>query len=152
MSNQSHNCTDSVVNATTMSTLLGDGRRAMRRGRLYRALDILGAALAILFVLPLFAVLSLVILCEGQGPVLVRYRRVRADASQHYLLKFRTERPETNGCAQSAGSRLGAVLLTTGLDEIPLLISVLKGDLPICGHYTWRQVMGWLSTPEGQDQ
>jgi lipopolysaccharide/colanic/teichoic acid biosynthesis glycosyltransferase len=152
MSNQAHNRSKPVVNATTMSTLLGGGQRATRRGRLYRALDISGAALAILLVLPLFAVLSLMILCEGQGPVLVRYRRVRADASQHYLLKFRTERPGTNGCVESAGSRLGAVLLTTGLDEIPLLISVLKGDLPICGHYSWRQVMAWLSALEGQDQ
>ena len=150
-----------VVNSTSVRTLLSGGERATRKDQLYRALDVSGAALAILFTLPLIAFLSLLIVCESPGPVLVRHRRVRPDGSQHYLVKFRTERPGANtrhektlanDRAERAVSKLGAVFRTIGFDEIPILISVFKGDLPICGHYTWRQVMAWLSTPRAQDQ
>jgi exopolysaccharide production protein ExoY len=140
-----------------MRTFLEDGQRAARKDRLCRALDFTGAACAILFGLPLLAFLSALIACADSGPVIVRYRRVREDGSCCDLLKFRTQRDTQttqNGRADldPRPSSLGAILRTTGLDELPMLFNVLAGELPICGHYSWRQVIAWLSTPGTQDR
>jgi lipopolysaccharide/colanic/teichoic acid biosynthesis glycosyltransferase len=134
-----------------MRALFGGGERATRKDRLCRALDITGAACAILFVLPLLALLSALIACEDSRPVMVRYRHVRKDGSCCNLLRFRTERDTqriANGRSDSDPrlSRLGAILRTTGLDGLPILFNVFTGELPIWGHYSWRQVIAWLST------
>ncbi len=140
-----------------MRTLLGDGERATHRDRLCRALDLSGAACAILFALPLIVLLSVLVACDGPGPVIVRHRHARKDGAHLDLLKFRTQRVarvvENN--RKDVGSRLsnfGMILRTTGLDELPALINVFTGELPICGHYTWRQVIAWLSCPGALDQ
>jgi lipopolysaccharide/colanic/teichoic acid biosynthesis glycosyltransferase len=122
-----------------MSTDPGDGERATRRARLYRALDLSWAACAIGFLLPLLAFLAVLIACEDSRPVFVRYRHVRKDGGHQDLLRFRT------ACQDLRRSPLGSVLHTTGLDQLPMLFSVLKGELPVCGRYSWRQVTAWLS-------
>jgi undecaprenyl phosphate N,N'-diacetylbacillosamine 1-phosphate transferase len=130
---------------------------ATRKYRLFRAIDVSGAAFAILFLLPLSAVCSLLLVCEGAGPPIVRNRRVRLDGSHYDLLSFRTHCagagtehggmiPDVGAAEATRPSRLGHFLRTTGFDEIPALINVAKGDLPICGRFTWRQVIAWLVT------
>src|ERR1700733_8591863 len=74
-----------------MRTFLEDVQRATRRDRLCRALDLIGAACAILFVLPLLAFVTALVAC-GSGPVMVRHRHVRGDGVCCNLLKFRTLR------------------------------------------------------------
>jgi lipopolysaccharide/colanic/teichoic acid biosynthesis glycosyltransferase len=124
-----------------MRTRLGGGEQATRRDRLYRALDLSWAACAIVFVLPLLAFLVVLVASEGGRPVFVRYRYNQQDASHRRLLKFRTQ---SRGCQRS---RLGSSLHTTGLDLLPALFDVFAGDLPICGRYSWRQVITWLGAP-----
>jgi lipopolysaccharide/colanic/teichoic acid biosynthesis glycosyltransferase len=114
-----------------MSGFSGDGERTTRRGRLYRVLDLSWAACAIVFLLPLLAFLAVLIACEDSRPVFVRYRYVRKDGGHQDLLRFRTARHD------SRRSSLGSVLHTTGLDQLPMLFSVFKGDLPVCGRYSW---------------
>jgi lipopolysaccharide/colanic/teichoic acid biosynthesis glycosyltransferase len=127
-----------------MRTLRG-GERARRRDRLYRALDFSWATCAIVFVLPLLAFLAALIASEDSGPIFVRNRHVREDGSHWDLLRFRTEHHDFHP------SRLGAILHTTGLDKLPVLFSVFRGELPVCGHYSWRRVMAWLSaTPPAE--
>ena len=139
-----------------MRTFLEGGQRATRKDRLCRALDLTGAACAILVMLPLLAVVTALLAC-GSGPVVVRRRHVREDGSCCYLLKFRTHRgasSKSNGRADldPKSSRLGAILRATGLDELPTLFNIFAGELPICGHCSWRQFVAWLCTPETQDQ
>jgi lipopolysaccharide/colanic/teichoic acid biosynthesis glycosyltransferase len=134
-----------------MRALLGGGERATRKDRLWRALDLTGAACAILFMLPLLACLSALIACQDSRPVIVRYRLDRKDGSYCSLLKFRTQRDAqrmAKGRSDSDPglSGLGAILQTTGLDGLPALFNVFTGELPICGHYSWRQLIDWLST------
>jgi lipopolysaccharide/colanic/teichoic acid biosynthesis glycosyltransferase len=139
-----------------MRTLIEDVHRAARKDRLCRALDLVGAACAILFVLPLLTLVTALVACESR-PVMVRYRHVREDGVCCNLLKFRTQRstPAMSGGRadldpQSSG--LGAILRAAGLDELPILFNIFTGELPICGHYSWRQVVAWLSTPRTRDQ
>jgi exopolysaccharide production protein ExoY len=139
-----------------MRTFLEDVQRATRKDRLCRALDLIGAACAILFVLPLLAFVTAVVACDSR-PVMVRRRHVREDGICCNLLKFRTERdtqamPDGRANLDPQPSKLGAILRATGLDELPILFNIFAGELPICGHYSWRQVVAWLSTPEPQDR
>jgi lipopolysaccharide/colanic/teichoic acid biosynthesis glycosyltransferase len=122
-----------------MSALSGDGERTTRRDRLHRALDLWWAACAIGLLLPLLAFLAVLIACEDSRPVFVRYRYVREDGGHQDLLRFRTARRDLRR------SLLGSALYTTGLDQLPMLFSVFKGDLPVCGRYSWRQITAWLS-------
>jgi lipopolysaccharide/colanic/teichoic acid biosynthesis glycosyltransferase len=122
-----------------MRLLLGGDERTRRRYRLCRALDFSWATCAIVFVLPLLAFLAALIASEASGPVFVRYRHVREDGSHWDLLRFRTEHHDFRH------SRLGAILHATGLDKLPVLFSVFRGELPVCGHYSWRHVIAWLS-------
>jgi lipopolysaccharide/colanic/teichoic acid biosynthesis glycosyltransferase len=127
-----------------MRTFMGGGLAA-RMDRVFRAVDVSGAAFAILFVLPLGAVLSLLIVCEGPGPIVVRWRRARVDGTCYDLLAFRTRRESaTLSDIDAPFSKIGEFLCLTGLDEIPALVNIFKGDLPICGRFSWRQVIVWL--------
>jgi lipopolysaccharide/colanic/teichoic acid biosynthesis glycosyltransferase len=139
-----------------MRTFLEEGEQATRRGRLCRALDLFGAACAILFVLPLIVLLSVLVACEGPGPVLVRHRHRRADGSHYDLLNFRTQpdtQMATNGRAgiDPGLSGFGVILRTTGLDGVPTLFNVFAGELPICGRYSLKQAVAWLSTTHPTD-
>jgi lipopolysaccharide/colanic/teichoic acid biosynthesis glycosyltransferase len=138
-----------------MRTFREDVQRATRNDRLCRALDLIGAACAILFMLPLLGLVTALMACDS-GPVVVRRRHVREDGSCCYLLKFRTHRatsarPNNRANPDPQSSSLGAILRATGLDELPTLFNIFAGELPICGHYSWRQVVAWLRTPETQD-
>jgi putative colanic acid biosysnthesis UDP-glucose lipid carrier transferase len=135
----------------------GEGR--LRRRPVERTADAALAGLAFSFVLPLFAVIALLIVIADPGPVFVRTREVRFDGHPFDLLRFRIRRIGSDGIQQSTaqytedrGSRcnfkLGALLHHTGLDDLPMLINLARGELPIAGHFTWRQVLAWLASSD----
>ena len=98
---------------------------------------------------------ALVVLCGSRGPVLFRQRRVGYKGREFDCYKFRTmqvnadtkshrdhfqglmdsEVPMTKLDAQSDPRLipLGALLRTTGLDELPQLINVLRGEMSLVG-------------------
>ena len=57
-----------------------------------RALDVLGAAIMLVVLLPLLGVISLAITLDSPGPVLFRQRRVGRDRQPFMVNKFRTMR------------------------------------------------------------
>ena len=128
---------------------------------LFRALDIVAAAAATVFALPLIALIALLIILDSRGPVLVRHRQVRPNGGEFDLMKFRTQRiggdvqsgrsrhgPGDRLSRHSCRSRIGTILWRTRFDEIPILINIMRGELPILGHYTWREVLDWLNSTD----
>jgi lipopolysaccharide/colanic/teichoic acid biosynthesis glycosyltransferase len=130
-------------------------RRPAEVGRAHaaakRALDLLGASLGLLAILPLMIVIALVIKLEGGGPVLFAQRRVGRHGTRFRMLKFRTMVPEAEALKESlrrlneAGAglfkiaedprvtRVGRFLRRSGLDELPQLLNVLKGEMSLVG-------------------
>jgi exopolysaccharide biosynthesis polyprenyl glycosylphosphotransferase len=99
------------------------------------------AALALLmFTLPLWVVLTVLIRMDSRGPALFRQLRVGYRGKPFELYKFRTmyvEAPKYGFHPKNSDdprvTRVGRWLRRTSLDELPQLINVLKSDMSLVG-------------------
>jgi lipopolysaccharide/colanic/teichoic acid biosynthesis glycosyltransferase len=98
---------------------------------MHRALDVIIACILIVLVLPLMAVVALAIKLDSPGPVLCRTGRGELDERyQSILLRFRTAPCRVGRIGHNAPrTRLGQFLHITGIEELPLLFNILRGDL-----------------------
>lgn len=105
-----------------------------------RAADIAGAALALVFLSPLFLVVAIIVGRDG-GPVFFAQNRVTRGDRVFRLYKFRTMVPdaekETGPVLASRDdpriTRAGKWLRRTRIDEIPQFWNVLRGDMSLVG-------------------
>jgi putative colanic acid biosynthesis UDP-glucose lipid carrier transferase len=105
-----------------------------------RAFDIMVAAVALLFFLPLLLTVAVLIRLESKGPALFRQRRTGLNGVIFTVFKFRTMTVVEDGAAiqqATQGDRritpLGAVLRKFSIDELPQLLNVLRGDMSLIG-------------------
>ena len=105
-----------------------------------RATDVIGSALALALLSPLFLVVSLLIKFDSRGPVFFRQRRAGFNQHQFRIWKFRTmttmDDGETVVQAQRHDprvTRIGQYLRRWNIDELPQLINVLKGEMSLVG-------------------
>ncbi len=136
-------------------------RRSLSRV-VYRAMDLLGAALGLLVCSLPLALLCLAIRIESRGPAIFRQRRLGRDKRPFTVHKLRTMREEADpsihreyieelitGAERSHASengrdlyklaaddritRIGRFLRKTSLDELPQLYDVLRGQMSLVG-------------------
>lgn len=129
---------------------------------LKRGLDLAGALLGLLILLPLFGVVAALIRLTSPGPVFYRQERVGRGGRIFYFYKFRSmvannddrlhraylEQMVRNGAeaAHDAGGQrlykivndprvtpVGAFLRRTSIDELPQLWNVIKGEMSLVG-------------------
>ena len=132
--------------------LLGVSRFGLSKSSraIKRAFDLVGAAVGLVLVAPLFAVLAVVIKLDSAGPVLFRQTRVGRDGKPFMMLKLRTmvdgadamkndlrARNEASGLFKIRDdpriTRVGRLLRNTSVDELPQLVNVLTGDMSLVG-------------------
>ncbi|MBU6268381.1 MAG: sugar transferase [Sphingomonadales bacterium] len=106
-----------------------------------RALDLALAGSAVVVLAPLFALVALAIKLEDGGPVFFVQKRVGRANRFFRIYKFRSmsmNRAGRDG-AQSASrqdprvTRIGRILRSTSVDELPQLFNVLIGDMSLVG-------------------
>src|SRR5208282_1864079 len=153
---------DNVADSKLYPDLLRvDGSRRLPR-TIKRAMDIAGRAMALIFLSPLFVLISMAIKLTSKGPVIFRQRRVGQFGVSFTFLKFRSMyigsdpkihqdyvRSFISGRPDSVSHNnggpvyklrddpritpLGRVLRKTSLDELPQFFNVLRGDMSLVG-------------------
>jgi undecaprenyl-phosphate galactose phosphotransferase/putative colanic acid biosynthesis UDP-glucose lipid carrier transferase len=105
-----------------------------------RAMDILLSLIAILVLLPMMMIAAAAIKLEGTGPVIFRQSRKGFNERKFVMFKFRTMTVQENGdvVTQAARhdprvTRIGRVLRSTSIDELPQLVNVLRGEMSLIG-------------------
>lgn len=105
-----------------------------------RALDIIVSGMALLFFAPVLLLAALLVKLESPGPALFRQTRGGLNGRTFTIYKLRSMRCEENGSKVTQASRddnritkIGKILRTTSIDELPQLLNVLKGDMSLVG-------------------
>ncbi|MBR7041762.1 MAG: sugar transferase [Clostridia bacterium] len=113
----------------------------MYRRYIKRILDVTGAFVLLVALLPFWALIALIIKLDSKGPVLFKQKRLGMNEVPFQIYKFRTMRTDapsemaTNQLYQSGRyiTRVGVYLRTLSLDELPQLYNILKGDMSFVG-------------------
>ena len=114
----------------------GPGRRLAKR-----AFDMVSSSALLFVASPVMILAALAIKLDSRGPVFYRQERVGLGGRTFQCVKFRSMRTdaESDGVARwatrndSRVTRVGAFMRKTRIDELPQLISVLKGEMSIVG-------------------
>ena len=120
-----------------------------------RFLDIVFSFLLIIFLIPLFLIIGVIIKINSKGPVLYSQKRIGKNNITFSCYKFRTMHPEANYLLKEILikntnfknefeetrkiindpriTKIGKFLRFSSLDELPQIFNVLKGDMSLIG-------------------
>ncbi|MCX5762510.1 MAG: sugar transferase [Gemmatimonadetes bacterium] len=117
-----------------------------------RAVDVLGSALGLVFLAPVFALVALAIRLDSRGPVFFWQTRVGERGRPFMILKFRSMRVDAEQLKASLLAqnehatgpvfkmthdpritRVGRFIRKLSIDELPQLWNVLRGEMSLVG-------------------
>ncbi|HPZ43317.1 MAG TPA: NeuD/PglB/VioB family sugar acetyltransferase [Bacillota bacterium] len=107
-----------------------------------RLFDFCAALAALVILSPLLVLISLAVVLDSGFPVFFCQWRTGREGRQFLIFKFRTMVPDQNGAGiacplpgndEARITRVGRVLRSFSLDELPQLFNVLKGDMSLVG-------------------
>jgi exopolysaccharide biosynthesis polyprenyl glycosylphosphotransferase len=143
----------STVDEVNGMWLLGVRQSGLARSSelLKRSMDIAIAAATLILLGPLFLMLTVAIKLDCRGPVFFRQPRVGRHGKSFWMLKFRSMVPDAEARKGELRrlnevhgglfkidrdpriTRVGRLLRTTSLDELPQLINVIRGNMSLVG-------------------
>jgi len=106
-----------------------------------RIFDIVFSLFILIFFSPLWILVSLLVKAESKGPIIYRQKRIGKNGKEFELLKFRSmidDAEMLTGPVWAAENdyritKVGKIIRKFGIDEIPQLVNVLKGDMSVIG-------------------
>jgi len=103
-----------------------------------RIFDFSAALVLFIVTLPLFVIITIILFFANKGKPFFIQGRPGLDEKAIKIIKFKTmaDKMDSNGCLLPNHIRItkiGAIIRKFSLDELPQLISVLKGDLSFVG-------------------
>jgi lipopolysaccharide/colanic/teichoic acid biosynthesis glycosyltransferase len=137
---------------------------------IYRAAEICISLIALVLLVPLFIIISIMIILEDGGTVFYRQKRVGKNNKNFDIIKFRSMRidaeQELDRILANEGAeqyrkyhkiskdprvtKIGKFIRKYNIDELPQFYNVLKGDISICGPRAYmpseiEQMLGYES-------
>ena len=107
-----------------------------------RIFDIVFSMAVLILLSPLYAIITLLVRLDSDGPIIFKQTRVGKDSKYFTIYKFRSMQPNSDPDPENYQpislddqriTRLGKFLRATCLDELPKFFNVLKGDMSIVG-------------------
>jgi lipopolysaccharide/colanic/teichoic acid biosynthesis glycosyltransferase len=98
-----------------------------------RAFDMVVATVGLVLFSPMFLLVSIAIKIDSRGPVFHPQMLHGYNNENIPLLKFRTTTVSETKKNTSFVTRVGGVLRRTGIDALPQLINLLRGEMSIVG-------------------
>jgi exopolysaccharide biosynthesis polyprenyl glycosylphosphotransferase len=114
-----------------------------------RTFDLVLSSLNLVVALPLLALCAVAVRLTSAGPALFKQPRITKDGRTFTMYKFRTMRQDTEGALEGRLvdltqpffkltddprlTRVGRILRSLSLDELPQLFNVLRGDMSMVG-------------------
>jgi lipopolysaccharide/colanic/teichoic acid biosynthesis glycosyltransferase len=121
-----------------------------------RAIDVVGAAVLLVVLSPMLILTAVAVRLDSRGPALFRQERIGLGGATFRVAKFRSMRADADDelhrryieqlaagegaedglkklTADPRVTRVGALLRSTSLDELPQLLNVLAGDMSLIG-------------------
>ena len=111
-----------------------------------RLIDIVISFFSILFLIPIYILISIGIKRSSKGPILFTQERIGKNGKAFKIIKFRTmivnaekNGPQLSSTYDSRITQFGKFLRKTRLDEFPQFFNVLLGDMSLVGPRPERQ-------------
>lgn len=117
-----------------------------------RSFDIISASIGILFLLPLFIVLAILVKLDSKGPIFFSHKRIGKNGKIIGIYKFRSMVSNSEDIFKNFTeeqkkefeknfkldddpriTKIGGFLRKTSLDELPQLLNIIKGDMSVVG-------------------
>lgn len=98
-----------------------------------RFLDIFFALFLLPFLFPIMVIISLAIKLDSKGPIFFIQARSGKNGKEFKMIKFRSMTNEKNNQV----TKVGKIIRTTSLDEIPQLFNIIKGEMSFIGPRPW---------------
>lgn len=106
-----------------------------------RLLDVVIAALTMIFLSPLMVFTATAVKLESDGPAIFKQDRLGLNGKAFKIYKFRSmcQGAEHTGTGVYSGAddvrvtKVGKIIRATSIDELPQLFNILKGDMSFIG-------------------
>jgi lipopolysaccharide/colanic/teichoic acid biosynthesis glycosyltransferase len=104
-----------------------------------RVVDIILATMGLILFAPILLLVSLAIRLDSGSPIFIREALPACNNKATRVLRFRVAFA-TGNRINPRMTRIGQILTLTGIDELPQLIDVLRGEMSIVGR---RNIRRW---------
>lgn len=106
-----------------------------------RAMDLVLSGAGLIILSPLFLIIAILIKIFSPGSIFYLQKRIGEDGRRFSMFKFRTMKEKAEKGVgpvwtvenDPRRTRLGSVLRSTNIDELPQLINVFKGEMSLVG-------------------
>ncbi len=113
----------------------------MYRYFLKRLFDFILSLAGLIFLFPVFLVITILIKLDSKGPIIFKQRRIGRNKREFYIYKFRSMKTDAPKDAPTHLlsdpdfyiTKFGKFIRKTSLDELPQLINIIKGDMAVVG-------------------
>ncbi len=116
----------------------------MYRKLVKRILDFVLSIIGIVFLLPVWIIVPILIKLDDGGPVYYLAPRIGKDSKKIFMCKFRSMKVDNKDIRNADGStfnsaddprvtKIGRFLRKTSIDELPQLFNVIKGEMSLIG-------------------